>query len=433
MTMTYKQTLQYLNSKLPMFHRIGAAAYKADLSNTLELSRLLGNPEQHFRSVHIAGTNGKGSTSHFLASILQEAGYRTGLFTSPHLRDFRERIRINGKMIPRPEVIQFVQKYQHNFELLNPSFFEWTFALASRYFATQQVEVAIMETGMGGRLDSTNIVHPVLSIITNIGLDHMQFLGNTIEEIASEKAGIIKKGVPVVIGETQTGSSKVFEEYSSRLHAPVFFADQQYAIKSSGYTHHKTPLLWIAANRKGIPLNKRYFSPLSGYYQCKNLLTVLQSVEILNTSGFSISMDHIVKGIRNVVRNTGLKGRWQVLSHSPLTIADIGHNKDGILEVAKQLALTPFDHLHFVFGVVKDKDVNAMLGLLPRKAAYYFCKADIPRGMDAEKLKKRASSFGLKGNHFPTVKSALQAAKNSAHSSDLILIGGSAFVVAEVI
>jgi dihydrofolate synthase / folylpolyglutamate synthase len=431
--MTYQQTLQYLYSQLPMFHRIGAAAYKADLANTIELSRLMANPEQQFRSVHIAGTNGKGSTSHFLASILQEAGYCTGLFTSPHLKDFRERIRINGRMIPKQDVTNFVQKYENSFSQIKPSFFEWSFALAIHHFAKHHIDVAIMETGMGGRLDSTNIIHPVLSIITNIGLDHMQFLGDTREKIAKEKAGIIKNGVPVVVGETQPGLSEIFREYSSNMSAPIIFADQNYSILSSGWTRHRIPLLWINARNKAILTDQMILSSLNGIYQSKNILTVLQAVETLNSSGFNISTQHIHQGFRKVITNTQLKGRWQTLAHSPKTIADIAHNMDGIREVVKQINITKFEKLHMVIGVVKDKDVNAMLKLLPKTASYYFCKADIPRGMDAEELMETAASFGLIGNYFPTVQRALMTAKNAAGSNDMIFIGGSAFVVAEVI
>ena len=416
-----------------MFHRIGASAFHAGLSNTLELCRIMGNPEKQFRSVHIAGTNGKGSTSHFLASILQEAGYQTGLFTSPHLRDFRERIRVNGKMIPKSQVTQFVNKFHDRFEPIQPSFYEWSFALASRYFDSQKVDVAIMETGMGGRLDSTNVLNPILSVITNIGLDHQQFLGDTIEKIAAEKAGIIKKGIPVIIGETQHSSSEVFRSYARHLNAPIYFADQHYSIQSSGYTRHKIPLLWFKLLAEGVAANEIYYSPLTAAYQCKNLLTVIQAIELLKQQGFRISKGHIRNGIRRVIRHTGLQGRWQVLSQSPLTIADIGHNKDGISEVVKQLERTPYDQLHFVIGIVNDKDVHSMLELLPRQATYYFCKADIPRGMDAEELGRIAMGIGLKGDCYPSVKSAYQKAQNAANPNDLIFVGGSNFIVAEII
>jgi dihydrofolate synthase / folylpolyglutamate synthase len=431
--MTYPQTLLYLFSRLPMFHRIGAAAYKADLDNTLELCRLLGNPEKKFPSVHVAGTNGKGSTSHFIASILQEAGYKTGLFTSPHLKDFRERIKINGKMIDKRDVTSFVELHLNDFADIQPSFFEWTFALASWYFAKEKIDIAVIETGMGGRLDSTNVVKPVLTVITNIGLDHTQFLGNTLAEIAGEKAGIIKPGVPVIIGETHSSTKQVFVEFAETLKTDLTFADTQILLEQTHHTRHHTPLLTAEFTSTASGNSYQTASPLAGHYQLKNLATVISSVEKLVQNGFGISKENIISGIRNVVKNTGLKGRWQTIANNPLTIADIGHNPDGIREVLAQISLTPHQKLHFVIGVVNDKDVENMLAQLPKDAVYYFCKADIPRGLDAGELAEKAKQYDLHGLVYRSVKAALETARLSADPADLVVVGGSAFVVAEVV
>jgi len=431
--MTYKQTLAYLFGQLPMFHRIGAAAYKADLSNTQAMCRFLGNPEKNFRSIHIAGTNGKGSTSHFLASILQEAGYKTGLFTSPHLKDFRERVRINSRMISKKDVSAFVRQHRDDFREIQASFFEWTFALAAWHFASEKVDFAVIETGMGGRLDSTNVVQPILTVITNIGLDHTQFLGNTLAAIAVEKAGIIKQGIPVVIGETNTETKGVFDTISAKHKAPVTFADQRIVVQHTRYSKHRQPLLLAEFYSSGSGKQYKLATPLSGKYQLKNLATVLGCIENLKLSGIHIPDESIMAGIRNVVKNTGLLGRWQTLSLHPLTIADIGHNPDGIREVLEQIALTPHRRLHFVIGVVNDKDVYAMLAMLPKAASYYFCKADIPRGLDAVVLAELAKEFSLCGQPFGSVAEALTNAKHAAAPDDLVVVGGSAFVVAEVV
>jgi len=430
--MTYKQTLDYLFSQLPMFQRIGAAAYKADLGNTTALCKMLGNPEREFSSIHIAGTNGKGSTSHFLVSILQEAGYKTGLFTSPHLKDFRERIKVNGKMICKKEVTIFVQQHLTDFNHIQPSFFEWAFALAAWYFAKEKVDFAVIETGMGGRLDSTNVVKPIITVITNIGLDHTQFLGTTLNEIAAEKAGIIKHEIPVIIGETSPETSDVFDEFSKKNQSEITYADRQIVLNQSHYTRHRPPLL-CAEYYSQIGNTYKITSPLAGKYQLKNLATVLAAVEKMQYSGIYIHHKQIITGIRNVVKNTRLMGRWQTLSRHPLTIADIGHNPDGIHEVLGQIAETPHQKLHFVIGVVNDKDVHSMLGKLPKDATYYFCKANIPRGLDAAELAKQADEFALQGNVYASVKEALKAAQQSAGTNDLVMVGGSAFVVAEVV
>jgi len=431
--MTYQQTLDYLFSRLPMFHRIGGAAYKADLNNTRALCSLLGNPELNFRCIHIAGTNGKGSTSHYLASILQESGLKTGLFTSPHLKDFRERIKINGRMITRHDVTAFVVKHRDEFNAIQPSFFEWTFALAAWYFAKEKVDIAVIETGMGGRLDSTNVVHPLISIITNIGLDHMQFLGSSLPAIAAEKAGIIKPGVPVIIGESQKETQPVFDEFSLKAGSEISFADREIILQHSHYTKHRPPLLVADFQSVNDQTSYRINSPLAAEYQLKNLATVLCTIEKLQYTGLPVTGAHIVRGIRNVIKNTRLTGRWQTITKHPITIADIGHNPDGIREVLKQIALTPHEKLHFVIGVVNDKDVNTMLGRLPQNATYYFCKADIPRGLDALQLASLAKGHKLKGNTYRSVKEALLAAQKAAGNDDLVLVGGSAFVVAEVV
>jgi dihydrofolate synthase/folylpolyglutamate synthase len=431
--MNYLQTLDYLFSRLPMFQRVGAAAYKADLTNTLELCNIIGNPQKQFRSIHIAGTNGKGSTSHFAASILQEAGFKTGLFTSPHLKDFRERIKINDRVISKKDVITFVEQHREDFKNIEPSFFEWTFALAAWYFAKEKIDFAVVETGMGGRLDSTNVVNPIVSVITNIGLDHTQFLGTTLEAIAAEKAGIIKQGIPVIIGETQPETTAVFKEFAARLGTEITFADQVISLKKNHVTKHVKPLLNAEFSSAVTDKSYRLASPLSGKYQLKNMATAISLFEQLQRSGITIQQQQLVKGIRDVVKNTGLLGRWQTISNHPLTIADIGHNSDGIREVIEQIELTPHRQLHFVIGMVNDKDVRTMLGKLPENAIYYFCKADIPRGLDAAELASRAKEFSLKGEVYASVKDALRSAQLASGDNDLVIVGGSAFVVAEVV
>lgn len=431
--MTYKQTLEYFYSQLPMFHRIGAAAYKANLDNTIAICKMLRNPERNFRSIHVAGTNGKGSTSHMLASILMESGQKTGLFTSPHLKDFRERVTVNGRKIPKKEVVKFAEKYTKDFSMIKPSFFEMTFGLAAWWFAKEKVDIAIIETGMGGRLDSTNVIIPELSIITNIGFDHMQFLGNTLEAIAAEKAGIIKEHIPFVIGESQPETLPIFKDFAHKMNSKLYLADENYSSDKIYLTRHRVPLLKSDVIKRGELSIKNLTSPLAAEYQLKNIITVIQSVDVLRQLNFEIDNNELKAGIRNVIKNTGLKGRWQTLSTKPLTIADIGHNADGIREVVKQLKTIHYDNLHFVLGVVNDKDVETMLKLLPQDACYYFSKADIPRGLDAEILAKQARSLGLNGNSYPSVKLAFEAARVAAAANDLVFIGGSAFVVAEVV
>ncbi|MBL7137842.1 MAG: bifunctional folylpolyglutamate synthase/dihydrofolate synthase [Bacteroidales bacterium] len=419
--MNYKETLSWLYSHLPMYQRIGAAAYKANLDNTIALCNLLGNPQNSFRSVHVAGTNGKGSVSHMLASILQEHGLKTGLYTSPHLKDFRERIRVNGSMIPKRNVTRFINKYREAFEEIRPSFFEMTVGLAFEHFRQESVDIAVVEVGMGGRLDSTNIITPLVSVITNISFDHMQFLGDTLEKIAIEKAGIIKPGIPVVIGETQPELESLFRKRARQVGSKIVFADQlpRYEIRD-------------ARNAIQDPASSIQ-DPLHGHYQKKNIITSLGVINLLNQTGYKISKKSIHKGIRNVTENTGLQGRWQVLSQTPLTICDIGHNEAGIREVVQQLSKTPHQQLHMVFGLVNDKEISHILHLLPTEATCYFCKADIPRGLDAKELHIQAEKQGLKGTFYRSVREALTAARNTATPDDLIFIGGSTFVVAEAL
>ena len=428
--MTYQETLDWMFNKLPMYQRIGAAAYKADLNNTIQLLNLLGNPHHNFKSVHVAGTNGKGSTSHMLASVFQEAGYKTGLYTSPHLRDFRERIRINGEMIPEENVVQFIEAYKERFEQMELSFFEMTVGMAFDYFSKEKIDIAIVEVGMGGRLDSTNLITPELSIITNIDFDHMKFLGDTRAKIAYEKAGIIKPDIPVVIGETHPETQQVFIDKAKECNSPIFFADQ---IFDCDKIHIESDIEQQYDVWKNSELYMEALEiPLMGNYQQKNLTTVMCALDQLRDK-FNLSEDHIRDGIAKVIRNTHLMGRWQILCKDPLTIADTGHNVAGITEVVRQLAEMSYGKLHFVLGMVNDKDIESVLQLLPRGAEYYFCKADIPRGLDANILAEKAFDMGLRGQVFESVNHAYRSAVNNAHFGDVVFIGGSNFTVAEVV
>ncbi len=430
MIMTYQETLEWMFNKLPMYQRIGAAAYKADLNNTIQLLDLLDNPHNSFKSVHVAGTNGKGSVSHTLASVFQEAGYKTGLYTSPHLRDFRERIRINGEMIPEENVVQFIDNYKDKFEAMELSFFEMTVGMAFDYFRMEKVDIAIVEVGMGGRLDSTNLITPELSIITNIDFDHTKFLGDTRAKIAYEKAGIIKPGIPVVIGETHPETEQVFIDKAKECGSPIYFADQIFdcdKIYFESFTEQKFDV-W-----KNSELYMEALEiPLMGNYQQKNLTTVMCAIDLLRNK-FNLSDDDIRDGIGKVIRNTHLMGRWQILCKDPLTIADTGHNVAGITEVVRQLAEMHYGKLHFVLGIVNDKDIDSVLQLLPRGAEYYFCKADIPRGLDANILAEKAFDMGLRGQVFESVSHAYRSAVNNARFGDVVFIGGSNFTVAEVV
>jgi len=432
--MNYHETIGYLQSQLPMFHRIGPAAYKANLDNTLLLSEYLGRPETKFRSIHIAGTNGKGSVASMLASILQQQGYKTGLATSPHLKDFRERIRINGKMIPKRAVVEFVKKHRHFFEKLNPSFFEITIALTFDYFASEHLDIAVIETGLGGRLDSTNIITPEISVITNIGMDHMNLLGDTLERIAGEKAGIIKKNVPVVIGKYQPEIHHIFATKASEMGAELFLANDLFPFAFAETKQVEGSIFQQLLFNTPSGEMKSYYTDLTGIYQQENAKIALATFEILNKQGrFSISEHSIAEGLALVKENTGFKGRWHQLGKRPRIICDTGHNADGLKMVLQQLAGVDYDQLRIVLGMVDDKDAQGILKLFPERAKYYFCKPDVPRGLDATKLSELASSIGLQGEVFSSVKQALKAAKAEAGARDLIFVGGSTFVVAEVV
>lgn len=433
--MNYQETIQYLYTQLPMFTRDGASAFKKDLTNTIELCKRLDNPQHKFKSLHIAGTNGKGSTSHMLAAILQTAGYKTGLYTSPHLKDFRERIRVNGQMISEQTVIDFVEDHKADFEEIAPSFFEMTVALAFDVFAKEKVDIAIIEVGLGGRLDSTNIITPLLSVITNIGWDHMNMLGDTLQLIAGEKAGIIKPGIPVVISETQPETAQVFIDKAKQEDSPFTFASDIWFIEEKAKVQ-ESKLLEIKVSNSLLTTHHSALTiqlDLTGTYQLKNIKGVLSAVDELRKQGFIITDEHITTALKQVKTLTGLHGRWEVLNIQPLTICDTGHNPDGIQEVVKNIAAVNYQQLHFVIGMVNDKDITKVLALLPTKAIYYFCKPDIPRGLEVESMQQQANSFGLNGNTYPSVKAALSAAQANATDNDLVFVGGSTFVVAEIV
>lgn len=432
--MNYTETLDYLYTQLPMFTRVGASAFKKDLTNTIALCAKLDNPQHKFKSIHVGGTNGKGSTSHMLAAVLQTAGYKTGLYTSPHLKDFRERIRINGQMIGEQEVVDFVANHQADFEAIEPSFFEMTVAMAFDAFARHEVDIAIIEVGLGGRLDSTNIITPLLSIITNIGWDHMNLLGNALPEIAGEKAGIIKPGTPVIIGEHQPEVAQVFINKAAQEQAELVFASDMWDIEVQA--HDSKELLPIIAipTQHHAPLTPLFLQlDLTGTYQLKNIKTVLSAVGELRRQEFTISDEQVAHALAQVKTLTGLQGRWQTLSTSPLTICDTGHNPDGVEEVLKNIAAVNYQHLHFVIGMVNDKDITKVLSMLPKDATYYFCKPDIPRGLEAEALQQQAAQLNLQGQTYPSVKAALHVAQQQAGADDLVFAGGSTFVVAEIV
>jgi len=429
----YKETLQYLFDRLPMFHRIGEAAYKNSLDNTLKIDKIFGHPHRNYKTVHVAGTNGKGSVSHILAAVFQSAGYKTGLYTSPHLKDFRERIKINGQMISEDEVTDWVENYpvKHALWNMDPSFFELTAALAFDYFSKQKVDIAIIEVGLGGRLDSTNIIAPEVSIITNIGLDHTNLLGDTLERIAAEKAGIIKSNVPVVIGLTQIETKKVFTNIAKAKHTEIYFADKEYVASYSMQGLDGKQILSI--ERNGEIAYPEIKLDLLGMYQSQNVPVVLKTLDILIEQGWQISRENIYDGLANAAKSTGLLGRWQIIGNNPLTVCDTGHNEDGIKMVVNQIKNTPYKTLHFVFGMVADKNQDTVLRLLPSNAIYYFARAGIPRALNEHELAQKAVVFGLKGKSYPTVKEAFKAAKVKAGKNDLIFVGGSTFVVAEIL
>ena len=436
--MNYLETLHYLYSRLPMFSSHGKGAIKPGLQNMIKFCQKLENPHIKFKSVHVGGTNGKGSTSHMLAAILQEAGYKTGLYTSPHLRDFRERIRINGEMIAEMEVIQFIEAHRQYIEELEPSFFEVTVALAFEYFAANQVDIAIIEVGLGGRLDSTNVIHPELSVISNIGYDHMNILGNSLNEIASEKAGIIKHNVPVVVSQRQDEVEDIFINKAFEMNSGLTFASDKWDIFRSQTQNNSSGLLKLEIRQK-TTIDNPVFSfdsielDLTGSYQLKNLAGVLSAVKHLRLMGYQIDDQDVLSALRQVKKLTGLMGRWHSLNYNPLIICDTGHNEDGIREVMKNINLTPHKDLHMVIGMVKDKEISKILSLLPQKAFYYFCQPTIPRAMPAIDLQLEAGKLGLTGAFYPTVQSAFEQAKKNAGNNDLIFIGGSTFVVAEII
>jgi dihydrofolate synthase / folylpolyglutamate synthase len=462
----YSDALNYLYNQLPFYQRSGPAAYKDNLYNTLALDKMFGNPHKRFRSVHIAGTNGKGSVSHMIASILMEAGYKTGLYTSPHLKDFRERIRINGEMIRKEFVLEFINEFLNKNETIQmePSFFELTVMMAFDYFAREKIDIAVVEVGLGGRLDSTNIITPVLSVITNISYDHTDLLGDTLGKIAVEKAGIIKRFVPVVIGETHPETEAIFKGVAKKFEAPLTFADQNFKVDDSTYASDNRQIFNVTEisrdARRASQLDHTDTTPSSqtyqtdarrasllnaemvyanlrldllGKYQSKNICTLLAAVDELNRLKLNISDTVLRKGLENVTVNTGLQGRWQKLNDKPLIICDIAHNTGGIREVVEQLYTISRGRLHLIIGMVKDKDIKGVLKLLPKDAAYYFTKASIPRALDEKKLMKQASDFNLKGKSYPTVKKAFETARKKSSPDDLIIITGSTFVVAEVL
>lgn len=430
--MDYKDTISWLFDQLPMFQRVGKAAYKADLKNTVLLLKALGNPEKQISAIHIAGTNGKGSVAHIIASILQEAGYKTGLYTSPHLKDFRERIKINGQLIPEDIVTKFVKTNKKTFVAIKSSFFEMTVGLAVKYFADEKVDFAVIETGLGGRLDSTNLCHPIISMITNIGIDHTMFLGDSLDKIALEKAGIIKANIPLIVGKHQVETDEIFKQACSKLKSPLYFAedDMELRIFQSEDEDIQTMDVWYK-NKEFITGLK---SPLLGQYQGENICTALRSIELLKENKIiEVSNDKIIDGVENIISNTGFYGRWQKLSTNPLTICDTGHNIDGIKAIIKQIEELTFMNLHFVIGMVSDKDVFSILSLLPNKATYYFCKPDIPRGTDEDELAHMGFKAGLNGKSYNSVTQAYYSAINNAGVNDLVFIGGSTFVVSELI
>jgi dihydrofolate synthase/folylpolyglutamate synthase len=429
--MTYERTIEFLYSQLPVYHRIGKTAYKANLDNTFKLDRYFDHPHLKYKTVHVAGTNGKGSVSHMLASILYEAGYKTGLYTSPHLKDFRERIKVDGEMITEEEVVVFVETHKSVIDFIKPSFFELTVAMAFDHFANKKIDIGIIEVGLGGRLDSTNIINPFLAIITNIGHDHLDLLGPDLDDVSREKAGIIKRSVPVVIGETQICSEKVFKDKADELDAGIFFADKKYKC-ISGELDFKSGIRRMELVNRISKTSIFVETPLGGIYQEKNIPTVMQAVDILRT-GFSIDSTDLINGLKNVTKNTDLKGRWQILGANPLIICDTGHNKEGLEYVMDQISTINKTRLHIVIGFVNDKDLTTILSLFPVNAIYYFTKASIPRALNENDLRTEAIKYGLEGMAYPDVKDALKAAIKVADRDDMIFIGGSTFVVAEVI
>ena len=423
--MTYEETVTYLYNCAPPFQQVGGAAYKEGLSTTIALDNHLGNPHRKYRTIHVAGTNGKGSTSHTIAAVLQASGYKVGLYTSPHLIDFRERMRVNGIPAPQEYVVDFVERHKAFFEPLQPSFFELTTSMAFNYFAEQEVDVAVIEVGLGGRLDCTNIIKPDLCVITNISKDHTQFLGNTLQDIAGEKAGIIKSGIPVVIGETTPETKPVFNAKATEVGAPIIFAENEMELRDA------TPC------DNGFEYDTKEYGTLhgelGGFCQEKNANTILAAIRQLKNMGYHIDIESLRKGFTNVTALTGLMGRWQKISEHPMTVCDAGHNIGGIEYIVRQLQAQECDTLRIVFGMVSDKDITAVLAMMPKKAVYYFTQASIQRAMPAAELQEKASAFGLTGDHYPNVKAALEAAKTDSNANDFIFVGGSCFIVADLL
>lgn len=426
--MNYAEAIELLYAQLPMFSRIGAAAYKKDLDNTLALCSLLDNPQEKFKTIHVAGTNGKGSVSHMLAAIFQQAGYKTGLYTSPHLQDFRERIKINGVMCSEEFVCEFTERLLPDMQQIEPSFFELTVAMAFEYFASQQVDIAIIETGLGGRLDSTNVIKPEISVITNIGWDHMNLLGNTLQEIATEKAGIIKANTPVVIGEIMPETEPVFMAVAKEKTAPIFFAEQNYQYLLQDWSTDGNATFTIQNNN----LKCAYNTDLPGIYQAKNICTVLCAADVLNQLGWKLEKVAVSHAVAHTKALTGLHGRWEQVHKNPPVVLDVAHNEAGMRQVLLHLQHIPYQQLHIVMGMVKDKAIDAVLSLMPPNAIYYFTKAHIPRALDEAALKQQASACNLKGNCYEDVNAALQVVLNNASGKDFVLVCGSVFLVGEV-
>lgn len=424
--MNYQETIEYLYNITPLFQNVGKAAYKEGLDNTLKLDAFFEHPHKKFKTIHIAGTNGKGSCSHTIAAILQSAGYKTGLYTSPHLVDFSERIRVNGNPIEKDFVVKFVEENKHFFEPLHPSFFELTTSMAFLYFAHKEVDVAVIEVGLGGRLDCTNVIHPDLSIITNISFDHTQFLGHTLSAIASEKAGIIKENTPVIIGEYNSETREVFENKARQMNANIIFAEDSKLITEAVHTDDGHFIYQSS-------LIDNLYGELGGNYQLKNTNTILNSIIRLKDLGYKINEQNIREGFKNVCQLTGLMGRWQKLEDNPTIICDTGHNIGGIGYITEQLSKMKYDKLHIVIGMVNDKDINGVISLLPENAVYYFTQASVKRALPAEEIKKIGNSHGLKGEAYKNVKEALYAAKQNASEKDMIFVGGSTFIVADLI
>lgn len=424
--MTYTETVEYLFNSTPMFQNVGSAGYKEGLDNTITLDNHFDNPHNKFKTIHIGGTNGKGSCSHTIAAILQSAGYKVGLFTSPHLVDFRERIKINGVMIPEQYVVDFVENEKDFFEPLHPSFFELTTALAFKYFAENNVDIAVIEVGLGGRLDCTNIISPILSVITNIGFDHIQFLGNTLEKIASEKAGIIKNNTPAVIGETTPETRTVFIQKATSTNSAIYLAEENDIILSHQHSHNG-----------GIDYETKTYGAihgeLSGLCQIKNTATILTAINVLAKIGLAIQPENIIEGFKHVCELTGLRGRWEKIDENPITICDTGHNVNGLEYIVRQLQQQKYEKLHIVFGMVNDKDIEGVLSIMPKDATYYFCQASVKRAMPSQQLKTLAEAHELKGNTFANVLDAYNSARQNASQNDFIYIGGSSFVVADLI